>query len=76
MSCPYIEFNWEKMDEMCSITNKLTNYAIVCDFGYDEECPIYQSAKNHELNEGQQISIFELENFNKKEIVYERVRNG
>ena len=55
MSCPYIEFNWDKMDEICSITNKLTNYAVVCDFGYDEECPIYQSAKNRELKERQHI---------------------
>lgn len=64
MSFPYIEFNWKKMDEECSVTKKLTNYAVVCDFGYETDCPIYQRAKKRELMQGQQISLFNLENFN------------
>lgn len=62
MSCPYSKFNFKKMDEECSVTKKLTNYAVVCDFGYEEECPIYQRAKKRELRQGQQISIFNSEN--------------
>ena len=62
MSCPYIEFNWNKMHEECSVTKNPTNCAVVCDFGYDSECPVYQRAKKRELRQGQQISLFNSEN--------------
>ena len=62
MSCPYCKFNFKKMDEECSATKKLTNYAVVCDFGYDTECLIYQKAKKRELRRGQQISLLNSEN--------------
>lgn len=75
MSCPYIEFNWDKMCEECRLTKKPTNSAVVCDFGYDEECLVYQNKRIYENTKVVQCTIFDLENFNKKEIVYERHKN-
>ncbi len=38
--CPYSEWNWEKDCEVCRLTGKPTEGAIMCDFGFDEECDI------------------------------------
>lgn len=40
--CPYSNWNWEKLCEVCTITDKPTNGAVCCDFGYDEECSEYK----------------------------------
>ena len=39
--CPYSVFDWDKMCEVCKLTDKPTDDALMCDFGYDEECAEY-----------------------------------
>ena len=43
--CPYSEWNWEKDCEVCRLTGKPTEGAIMCDFGFDEECDEYKNKK-------------------------------
>ena len=43
--CPYCEFNWDKMCEICALTKQPTGDAVMCDFGYDVECAEYKKAK-------------------------------
>ena len=43
--CPYCEFNWDKMCEICALTKQPTGDADMCDFGYDVECAEYKKAK-------------------------------
>ena len=44
--CPYSEWNWEKDCEVCRLTGKPTEGAIMCDFGFDEECDEYKNKKS------------------------------
>lgn len=46
--CPYSEWNWKKDCEICTCTDAPTNGAVKCDFGYEEDCAIYQANANKE----------------------------
>ncbi|MDE6104728.1 MAG: hypothetical protein K2O41_07040 [Clostridia bacterium] len=39
--CPYCKWSWEAECEICTLTDKPTNDAMECDFGYDKECAEY-----------------------------------
>ncbi len=54
--CPYSVFDWDKMCEVCKLTDKPTGDAVMCDFGYDEECEEYiKKCANKTSKRGKQL---------------------
>ena len=43
VGCPYSRFNWKTMFENCTLTGRVTEGEVECDYSY-EQCPEYQKA--------------------------------